>query len=69
MNFCAQYLDDVETKSNRPIRNDDGGDIRGRALGETTTFHLQHIEWMQAHRYVLFNTAGVAPFIRYSHLA
>lgn len=24
MNFYAQYLDDVETKSNRPVRNDEG---------------------------------------------
>ncbi|KAF7153203.1 hypothetical protein RHSIM_Rhsim01G0080000 [Rhododendron simsii] len=63
MNFCAQYLNDVETKLNRPARNNDSGDSMGRGVGENTTFHLDDREWIQAHRYILFNTSSVAPFI------
>lgn len=65
MNFCAQYLNDVETKLNRPARNYDGGDSMGRGVGENTIFHLDDREWIQAHRYILFNTSSVAPFITY----
>lgn len=65
MNFCAQYLDDVETKSSRPARNYDGGDSMGRGVGENTIFHLDDKEWIQAHRYILFNTSSIAPFITY----
>ena len=53
MNFCARYLNEVETKSNRPIRNDDGGNKFGR---------LDDISWIQAHRYVLVNTEVVIQF-------
>lgn len=64
MNFCAKYLDDVETKSNRPVRNYDGDDAMGRAAGEETRYYLSGNEWIQAHRYVLFNTSSVTPFIK-----
>ncbi|XP_028078258.1 uncharacterized protein LOC114280114 [Camellia sinensis] len=63
MNFCAQYLNDVETKSNRPTRNYSGDDNLGRAVGEITSFYLDNVSWVQTHRYVLFNTAVVQPFI------
>ncbi|XP_058216762.1 uncharacterized protein LOC131327634 [Rhododendron vialii] len=63
MNFCAQYLNDVETKLNRPARNYDGCVSMGRGVGENTIFHLDDREWIQAHRYILFNTSSVAPFI------
>ena len=43
MNFCAQYLNDVETKSNRPTRNYSGDDNLGRAVGEITSFYLDNI--------------------------
>ncbi|CAN1121532.1 hypothetical protein LINPERPRIM_LOCUS2232 [Linum perenne] len=63
MNFCVQYLDGAESKFNRPLRkeNDDddddpykGSDI---VLSETTR--------TQAHRWVLFHTEAVTPFIQY----
>ena len=63
MNFCAMYLDDVETKSNRPLRNYDGGENLGRPLGEGIPFLLDDVTWAQAHRYVLFNTDSVSPFL------
>ncbi|KAH7849082.1 hypothetical protein Vadar_012749 [Vaccinium darrowii] len=63
MQFCARYLHEVETKSNRLGRNYDGGDRMGRAVGENTLFHLNQKQWIQAHRYVLFNTSSVAPFV------
>ncbi|CAL5430629.1 unnamed protein product [Camellia sinensis] len=64
MNFCSRYLLDVETKSNRPRRNNEGDNNMGRAVGESTTFYLNDNELQQCHRYVLFNTSSVAPFIR-----
>ncbi|CAL5424059.1 unnamed protein product [Camellia sinensis] len=63
MNFCSRYLLDVETKSNRPRRNNEGDNNMGRAVGESTTFYLNDNELQQCHRYVLFNTSSVAPFI------
>lgn len=63
MNFCAQYLDDIETKSSRPPRSYDGGDGKGRPMGEETIFNLTDTEWIQAHRYILFNTPAVGHFI------
>ncbi|KAF7139496.1 hypothetical protein RHSIM_Rhsim07G0167400 [Rhododendron simsii] len=63
INFCAQYLNDVETKLNNPARNYDGNDSMDWGVGENTIFHLDDREWIQAHRYILFNTSSVAPFI------
>ena len=64
MNFCAQNLNEVETKSNQPVRNYSGDDNLGRAVGEITSFYLVDTSWAQTHRYVLFNTAAVQPFIK-----
>ena len=64
MNFCAQYLNDVETKSNQLVRNYSGDDNLGRAVGEITSFYLDNTSWAQTHRYVLFNTSAVQPFIK-----
>ena len=66
MNFCTRYLNDVETKLNRPIQNYDGGDSStvgaGRALGKGASFLLDEVSWTQAHRYVLVNSIEVTPF-------
>ncbi|KAL9441880.1 hypothetical protein AB3S75_020389 [Citrus x aurantiifolia] len=62
MNFCARYLNEVETKSNRPIRNDDGGNKFGRPFGKGVRVRLDDISWVQAHRYVLVNTEVVTQF-------
>lgn len=62
MNFCARYLDEVETKTNRPVRNDDGGNRNGRPLGKGVKVLLDELTWTQAHRYVLVNTDAITPF-------
>lgn len=62
MNFCARYLNEVETKSNRPIRNDDSGNKFGRPFGKGVRVRLDDISWVQAHRYVLVNTEAVTQF-------
>ena len=63
MNFCAQYLSDVATKSSRPVKNYSGDDNLGH-VGENTSFYLDNTSWVQAHRYILFNTSAVQPFIK-----
>lgn len=66
MTFCSRYLNDnVETKSNRPIKNDDGCNVFGRAVGKGVQFRLDPTTLAQAHRYVLSNTDVVAPFVEY----
>ena len=62
MDFCAQYLNDVETRRNRPVRNYDGNDDTGRGVGEEINFEVDDKTWTQAHRYVLFNTGSMEPF-------
>ena len=66
MNFCTRYLNDVESKLNRPIRNYDGRDTStvgaGRALGKGASFLLDEVSWKQAHRYILVNSTEVTPF-------
>lgn len=57
-NFCAAYLNDVETKLDRPFRINDG------PIGEGKPFDLDNIDWIQAHRYVLFNTPSVVALIQ-----
>lgn len=58
MTFCSRYLDSVETIFNRPARNIDG------SIGAISHIHLDQKTWMQAHRYVLFNSNEVNPFRR-----
>ena len=62
MTFCARYLDNVETKSSRPVRNFEGKDRCGRAAGKGKRFLLDEVTRAQAHRYVLANTDVVTPF-------
>lgn len=62
MNFCARYFNEVETKTNRPIRNDDGGNKFGRPFGKGVRVCLDDVSWVQAHRYVLVNTKAVTQF-------
>ena len=75
MTLCSRYLDDVETKHNRPGRiNDAPGDEKyclsifncgGRPSGGRKTRDLNHLESEQAHIYVLRNCDEVQPYIRY----
>lgn len=63
MTFCSRYLEDAETKLNRPTRNDDGGKISGRHMGKEVDFTLDYVTRMQAHRYILFNTEELEPYM------
>ena len=57
MAFCSSYLHDVESKLNRPIRNYDM-----ERLGKGKGFVLDNTSFVQAHRYVLFNTIPIGPY-------
>ncbi|KAK3213382.1 hypothetical protein Dsin_018088 [Dipteronia sinensis] len=56
-NFCSIYLNNVETKWNRPPRID--GRFNKR---KGVRIHLDEITWVQAQRYVLVNSDVVTPF-------
>lgn len=68
MTFCSMYLSDVESKLNRPSRNDEGDGKRlvegGRPLGKEEIVLLPNLEWVQAHKYVLNNLPMVDRFRR-----
>ncbi|XP_058782834.1 uncharacterized protein LOC131657454 [Vicia villosa] len=75
LTFCSRYLDDIETRFNRPRRVcDDPKENEsssassifphlGKPVGASSTFTLTPMEKLQAHRYVLLNCEVVAPFI------
>ncbi|KAH0704352.1 hypothetical protein KY285_018630 [Solanum tuberosum] len=69
---CSQYFEDanIETRFNRPRRNDDGNEINvssestilsnlfpasGKPIGAIKTLSISSVEIIQAHRYVLAN--------------
>ncbi|XP_057790149.1 uncharacterized protein LOC131007019 isoform X2 [Salvia miltiorrhiza] len=72
MTFCSMYLSDVESKLNRPNRNDESGETSkpqgGRSLGKEETFMLGDIEWTQAHRYVI-NSLSIVDNYKRKHLS
>ncbi|XP_020080846.1 uncharacterized protein LOC109704510 isoform X2 [Ananas comosus] len=63
LTFCSRYLDGVETRFNRPVRNPDPltNEVQrlylfssaGRAIGKVEDIVLDDKSWVQAHRYVL----------------
>ncbi|KAK5775095.1 hypothetical protein PVK06_042962 [Gossypium arboreum] len=65
MTFCSRYLEDVETRLNRPSRNAGLNDHNlaetylsqsyGEPIGKVEIAKLDDISWIQAHRYVLFH--------------
>ncbi|KAK6789535.1 hypothetical protein RDI58_013335 [Solanum bulbocastanum] len=69
MTFCSWYLDDVETKSNPPLRNDvlsnETTDQEGRRSSREKGFKLDDITRAQAHRYVLFNSTSTTSYRDY----
>lgn len=66
MTFCSRYLDDVESKLTRPVRNSDSSGVeRDRSLGKRQSFTLSELQKKQAHRYVLFNYEGIGPYREY----
>ena len=67
MTFCSRYLDDVESKLTRPVRNycsdtDDDDQVGCRPLGKEYVFILGDIQKKQAHRYILFNFDSITPY-------
>ncbi|XP_025675671.1 uncharacterized protein [Arachis hypogaea] len=75
LTFCSRYLDNIETRMNRPVRVDDqpSGVLPnayetmfpkvGKAIGTATYFKLSQMERLQAHRHVLVNCEVVTDFI------
>ncbi|XP_071913572.1 uncharacterized protein [Coffea arabica] len=72
MAFCSMYLDNIESKLNRPPRNYEDEYLNrqiGRPLGKEEVIYLDDVSWVQAHRYVLGNLETVDPFRRdHKHL-
>lgn len=58
MMFCSRYLETIETIFNRPARNIDD------SMGAISNILLDQKSWMQAHRYILFNSNEIIPFRR-----
>ncbi|KAK5845745.1 hypothetical protein PVK06_001959 [Gossypium arboreum] len=71
MTFCSRYLEDVETRLNRPTRNVGLNDHNlaetylfqsyGESVDKVEIAELDDISWIQAHRYVLFHYDLVEP--------
>ncbi|KAH1073404.1 hypothetical protein J1N35_025732 [Gossypium stocksii] len=71
MTFCSRYLEDVETRINRPSRNDGFTNHNlaetylfqsyGQAIGKVEIAHLDNRSWVQAHRYILFHHDSIEP--------
>ncbi|GMI95113.1 hypothetical protein HRI_003180600 [Hibiscus trionum] len=65
LTFCSRYLEDVETRFNRPHRNEVCINSNlaesylfqsfGEPLGKVEIAQLDDKSWVQAHRYVLFH--------------
>ncbi|XP_071726811.1 uncharacterized protein [Rutidosis leptorrhynchoides] len=70
LNFCSRYFEGVETRFNRPPRNDDNilgkekyiFNSGGRSIGKVEVIELDSNSLSQAHRYVLLNHSKVLPF-------
>ncbi|WMV49962.1 hypothetical protein MTR67_043347, partial [Solanum verrucosum] len=66
MTFSSWYLDEVETKSNPPLRNDvlsnEKTDQEGRRSSREKEFKLDDITRAQAHKYVLFNSTSTTSY-------
>ncbi|KAL6213984.1 hypothetical protein ACLB2K_013422 [Fragaria x ananassa] len=60
MNFCSQYLKDMGYKSNKALRrkNDEDNSKKGK------TFLLSNVTRTQIHRWVLFHTDAVTPYLK-----
>ncbi len=56
LTFCSRYLESSQTVFNRPLRNPDD------ARGEVKSVSLDEKSWVQAHRYILFNSDDFIPF-------
>ncbi|KAK5836198.1 hypothetical protein PVK06_011955 [Gossypium arboreum] len=71
MTFCSRYLEDVETRLNRPSRNVGLTDHNlaetylfqsyGEPIGKVEFAELDDRSWVQAHPYVLFRHDSIEP--------
>ncbi|KAK5825448.1 hypothetical protein PVK06_020285 [Gossypium arboreum] len=71
MTFCSRYLEDVETRLNRPSRNVGLNDPNyaetylfqsyGEPIGKVEIAELDERSWVQVHRYVLFHHGSIEP--------
>ncbi|KAK4428407.1 hypothetical protein Salat_1140300 [Sesamum alatum] len=53
--LSLRYLNNVENNVNKLPQNHDGNNGIGRLIGNGKEFHLDHVTWVQVHRYVLQN--------------
>ncbi|XP_045831553.1 uncharacterized protein LOC123922941 [Trifolium pratense] len=75
LTFCSRYIEDIETRFNRPRRvcddlNEDESSSAssifprlGKPVGASSMFTLTQMQKLQVHRYVLLNCAAVTPFV------
>ncbi|KAH0642243.1 hypothetical protein KY290_033841 [Solanum tuberosum] len=74
LTFCSWYIEDIETRFNRPRRvHDEPTDMPsgmsslfpqlGKPASASENFPLNPMQKLQAHRYVLLNCAIVTPFV------
>ncbi|CAI0396796.1 unnamed protein product [Linum tenue] len=72
--FCSRYFEGVRTRFNKPARNSDDMDLlrtedspvnttSGHPIGKVENIILDPTSWVQAHRYVLYNSKEVLPYI------
>lgn len=77
LTFCSRYLENIETRWNRPRRVDDEPTHEesnpwldtlfpqvGKPLGVSSYFTLTAIEKLQAHRHVLTNCSIVDKYLQ-----
>ncbi|KAL0434905.1 UNVERIFIED_CONTAM: hypothetical protein Sradi_0198400 [Sesamum radiatum] len=62
MTFCSRYLNNVENNATKIPRNNDGNNSIGRLIGNGKEFHLDHVTWVQVHRYVIQNSDAVKSY-------
>lgn len=72
LTFCSRYLDGVETRFNRSLRNPDlfANEVQGlylfssagRPIGKVEDIILDDKSWVQAHRYVLRHCDEIQEF-------
>ncbi|XP_070020461.1 uncharacterized protein [Nicotiana sylvestris] len=75
LTFCSRYIEDIETRFNRPRRVRDEPNVTepsgtssifpqfGKPASASIIFPLTDMQKLQAHRYVLLNCAIVMPFV------
>ncbi|KAH1122620.1 hypothetical protein J1N35_005780 [Gossypium stocksii] len=75
MTFCSRYLEDVETRLNRPSKNVGLTNHNlaetylfrsfGQSIGKVEIAYLDDRSWVQAHRYVPFHHDSIEPLRKF----